>query len=286
MPLRDRTVRVRRDDTVKLNDISKQRSSDPQASPALASRAFDNISRILDSIVGAARYCIRRGARSSAHASDGGFWSRRRTTESGAGVHMALEAGEKRKRRERRDSGCAHERKQRAHSEERLPRKPTAAARPQQTRTFDNEIWPMLSTVMDSPLQTDRLFYYLPSYRVHRVHAVTPGAARGAGQRASAPLNSFCSCRNRAARPRDLKMVAIHGVGGRTSGGKIGARRPQYGSDDGAATRSAARRRLRERPRTDEPAPAASAHRRRPCPCQLSLNAVRDAYTRNTRWYL
>ncbi|GBP75917.1 hypothetical protein EVAR_61735_1 [Eumeta japonica] len=61
----------------------------------------------------------------------------------------------------------------------------------------------------------NQLFYYLPSYRVHRVHALTPGAARGAGQRASALLNSFCSCRNRAARPRDLKMVAIHCVGGK-----------------------------------------------------------------------
>ncbi|GBP75930.1 hypothetical protein EVAR_61749_1 [Eumeta japonica] len=184
-------------------------------------------------------------------------------SESGAGVAMAaLEAErEQRKRRERRDSGCAHERKQRAHSEERLP----AQTHP--------------------PLHDHNrleLFYYLPSYRVHRVHAVTPGAARGAGQRASAPLNSFCSCRNRAARPRDLKMVAIHGVERRAER-LARARRPQYGKRRRAATRSARADDLRERPRTDEPAPAASA----PPPAvpvpALSLNAVRDAYTRNTR---
>ncbi|GBP00584.1 hypothetical protein EVAR_76879_1 [Eumeta japonica] len=44
------------------------------------------------------------------------------------------------------------------------------------------------------------LFYYLPSYRIHRVHAVTPGAG---GQRRL--VNPFYSCRDRAVRPHDLK---------------------------------------------------------------------------------
>ncbi|GBP96038.1 hypothetical protein EVAR_79978_1 [Eumeta japonica] len=76
-------------------------------------------------------------------------------------------------------------------------------------------------------------------------------------------------------------MVAIHGEEKRRR--KIGARRPQYGkSDDGR--RPAVADDLRERPRTDEPAPAASGTA---AAVPVSVpNAVRDAYTRNTRWYL
>ncbi|GBP36180.1 Putative hydroxypyruvate isomerase [Eumeta japonica] len=54
------------------------------------------------------------------------------------------------------------------------------------------------------------------SSRCHARCSARDGAAAAAVSRASAPLNSFCSCRDRPARPRDIKMVAIHCVGGST----------------------------------------------------------------------
>ncbi|CAK1552882.1 unnamed protein product [Leptosia nina] len=100
--------------------------------PTLASRSRDNISRIINSIVGAARYCIGFGQTSDCSSdrrvvipSNG--WRAQscegeREREDMAAPECEREA---RKRRERRDSGCAHERKERRpHSEERLPPPP------------------------------------------------------------------------------------------------------------------------------------------------------------------
>lgn len=100
----------------------------------LASRTRENISRILDSIVDAARYCFGYGQESE-------LSSERRVVISGLGWRAQCSERDKssedmaapecereaRKRRERRDSGCAHERKERRpHSEER-PQPPTPA---------------------------------------------------------------------------------------------------------------------------------------------------------------
>ncbi|CAB3243305.1 unnamed protein product [Arctia plantaginis] len=112
--------------------------ADPKAT--LASRTRDSISRILDSIVDAARYCIGYGQESDRS-------SERRVVISGLGWRaqcserdrereksaedMAAPEGEReaRKRRERRDSGCAHERKERRPlSEERPPPPPPPPA--------------------------------------------------------------------------------------------------------------------------------------------------------------
>ncbi|CAG4941456.1 unnamed protein product [Parnassius apollo] len=102
----------------------------------LASRSRDNISRILDSIVDAARYCIGYGNNTECSSERPVVISRlgwrAQSCERGRELGKETEdmaapecEREVRKRRERRDSGCAHERKERRpHSEERLPPPP------------------------------------------------------------------------------------------------------------------------------------------------------------------